>query len=106
MRIMITARHTRVTDALRRRARTLVERIASHAHRPQRAEVIFDEGHNCRIVELQLYVPRGRIAVATAEADRFTAALDLAVGKLRHQLSAKVKKPAAKWRTARKRSPT
>ena len=106
MRIMITARHTEVSDALRLRAEELLEKIVKHAPHAQRAEVVFDDDHHRHVAELQVYLPQGRMAVATAEADDFVAALDLAADKLRHQLEGKVTKPGARRRASRKRGAT
>src|SRR5262245_17109983 len=101
MRVRITARHTSVEDGLRIRAEELMEKVGKLAHRPHRAEVIFDEGHHRRIVELHVFSARGSVLVANAEADTFFAALDRAVEKLRHQLNGKAKKPGARWRATR-----
>lgn len=61
-------------------------KAAKRGHRPQRAEVVFDADHGRKVVELQLYFPRGRVNVASAEADDFRSALDQAVDKLRNQV--------------------
>ncbi len=86
MRTTVTARHCEIPDDLKERAATLVEKVARAAHRPQRADVIFDVDHGRKVVELQLVLPRGRVRVATAEDDDFRSALDAAVAKLRNQL--------------------
>ncbi len=61
-------------------------KVARAAHRPQRAEVVFDTDHGRKVVELHLYLPRGQVKVASAEADDFRSALDSAVAKVRNQL--------------------
>jgi ribosomal subunit interface protein len=86
MNTTVTARHCEVTEDLRRRASELIERIGKLAHRPERAEVVFDDDHQRKIVEVIMHLPRGRTRVASAEATDFQGALDLAVEKLRHQL--------------------
>lgn len=86
MRTAITARHCEVPADLRQRAAALMERLAKLAHRPQRAEIIFDEDHQRRVVELLLRLPRGQTRVATAEAGDFHTALDRAADKLKRQL--------------------
>lgn len=87
MRIIFTARHCEIPDALRERAGQLLDKVARVAHRPQRAEVVFDNDHNQKVVELLMHLPRGHVVAATAEADDFRTALDRAVEKLRPQLA-------------------
>lgn len=86
MQMTITARHREVPDGLREVAREILGRLARVALRPQRGQVVFDAEHNRRIVEVQVSLPRGRVCVATAEADDFRTALDRAAAKLRRQL--------------------
>lgn len=95
MKTTITARHCEIPDDLRERARTLVERLARVAHRPQSAEVLFDEDHQRRLVELILHLPRGQYRVASAEAGDFLTALDRAADKLKHQLGKDDRKVSA-----------
>ena len=86
MRMSITARHCAVPEELRSRAEAVVTKAATMAHRPQRAEVVFDATGGRKAVELHLFMPRGRVKVATAEGEDFRSALDAAVAKLRNQL--------------------
>jgi ribosomal subunit interface protein len=86
MRTMVTARHCDIPEDLRERAEDQVAKIAKTAHRPQRAEVVFDADHGRKVVEIQLYLPRGQVKIATAEAGDFRTALDSAVDKVRNQL--------------------
>ena len=86
MRTTVTARHCDIPEELRTRAETLIAKVAKAAHRPQRAEVVFDADHGQKVVEIHLYLPRGQVKVASAEADDFRSALDRAVGKVRNQL--------------------
>ena len=86
MNTTVTARHCEIAPDLRERAASLMARVSKLSHRPQRAEVIFDEDHQRRVVELLLHLPRGQTRVATAEAADFQTALDRAVEKLKHQL--------------------
>lgn len=86
MKVTVTARHCDVDDELRDRAVDLIQRAAKRVSRPQRAEIIFDNDHNRKVVEFQLYLPRGSVHVASAEAADFRTALDLTDSKLRNQL--------------------
>jgi len=86
MNTTVTARHCEIPEDLRTRATTVMEKVSKLAHRPVRAEVLFDNDHNRKIVELILHLPRGQTRVASAEADDFLTALDRAGDKLKHQL--------------------
>ncbi len=78
----------------------VVTKAAKAAHRPRRAEVVFNTDHGRKVVELQLYLPRREVKVATGEADDFRSALDSAVAKLRNQLD-KTPGPAQRRSAAR-----
>jgi len=101
MRVTITARHTDVSDDLRRRARELVERLARVAPRPEDAQVIFGDDHDVAVVELRLHVARGDVLVGRAEASDHRSALDRAAARVRRQLD---KSPAKRTGTVRRRA--
>lgn len=82
----VTARHCEIPEALREQAPVVVERVAKAAHRPQRAQIVFDADHQRKQAEIKLHLPRGVTLIATAEATDFRTALDRAAEKLRHQL--------------------
>ena len=86
MQITITARHCDVPDEVRSRAREAAEKLARVARRPQRMEIVFDEAHQRRGVELRMSLPRGQTLIAAAEEADFRTALDRAAEKLRSQL--------------------
>lgn len=86
MQTTITARHCEISDALRERARTVVERVAALARRPIESTVVFDTDGDLRTAELRLHVARGELLVARGEADDHPTALDRAEEKLRRQL--------------------
>lgn len=86
MQITITARHCDVPEEIRTRAQEVGEKLARQAHRPQRMEIVFDEDHQRRVVELKMSLPRGQTLIATAEETDFRTALDRAADKLRSQL--------------------
>ena len=85
MKVLVTARHCEIDDELRQRAIELVRKAAKLATRPHRAEVVFDDDHQRKIVEFQLYLPR-HTYVSSAEASSFLTAMDRAASKLRNQL--------------------
>ncbi len=97
MKTTVTVRHSEIPDALRERASEVVDKLAKLAHRPQRAEVVFDDEHRMRKAELRMYLVGAQVLIASGEADDFRTALDRAADKLRSQLektSAKVQERA------------
>ncbi len=86
MRVTMTKRHCEISDEIKTRATTLVEKLAKVAVRAQSAEVIFDEEHGAKIVEIVLSLPRGQTKVAKVESDNFRSALDRAADKVKNQL--------------------
>ena len=86
MRTTVTARHCEISEDLRARAASVVEKTAKIASRAQSAEVIFNVDHGVKVIEMKLMMPRGQVRIATAEADDFRTALDRAAAKIRNQL--------------------
>ena len=86
MQTTITARHCEISDALRERALTVLERLGNIASRPMEATVVFDAEGTQQTAELRLHVARGEVLVAKGEADDHRTALDRAEEKLRRQL--------------------
>ena len=86
MQTTITARHCEISDALRERALTVLERLGNIASRPMEATVVFDAEGTQQTAELRLHVARGEMLVAKGEADDHRTALDRAEDKLRRQV--------------------
>lgn len=86
MKTTVTARHCEVPEEIRTRAAEVTEKLARLAPRPQRMEIVFDDDHQRRVVELKMSLPRGQTLIATAEEADFRTALDRAAEKLRSQL--------------------
>ena len=82
----ITARHCEVSEPLRKRAITVMERLGSLASRPMEMTVVFDADGSQQTVELRLHLARGEILVATGEGADHRTALDRAEDKLRRQV--------------------
>ncbi len=93
MQTTITARHCEIPDALRERARTILERLGALAHRPVESAVVFDVEGQLATAELRLHVSRGEVLVAHGEADDHRTALDRAEEKLRRQLDKTTDRP-------------
>lgn len=86
MQSTITARHCEVSDGLRDRALTVVERLGSLASRAMEMTVVFDVEGVQQTAELRLHVAGGEILVATGDGADHRTALDRAEEKLRRQL--------------------
>ena len=86
MQTTITARHCEISEALRERALTVVERLGNIATRPIEATVVFDSEGLQQTAELRLHVSRGEVLVAKGDAEDHRTALDRAEDKLRKQL--------------------
>ena len=101
MRPTITARHCEISDALRERAVSVVERLGSAASRPMESTVVFDTDGTAPTVEIRLHVAGGDILVARGEGVDHRTALDRAEEKLKRQ----VERASARPRRARPAQP-
>lgn len=86
MQTIITARHCEVSDPLRQRAITVVERLGNLAPRSMEMTVVFDADGTRQSVELRLRVAGGEVLIAGGEGPDHRSALDRAEEKLRRQL--------------------
>ena len=86
MQTTITARHCEVSEPLRERAITVMERLENLASHPMEMTVVFDADGIQQTVELRLHVARGEILVAKGEGADHRTALDRAEEKLRRQV--------------------
>lgn len=86
MQTTITARHCDISEALKERARSVVERLGSIATRPVESAVVFDVEGMVQTAELRLHLSRGEILIAKGEAGDHRSALDRAEERLRRQL--------------------
>jgi ribosome-associated translation inhibitor RaiA len=86
METTVTARHSEISEVLRERAITVVERLGSQAPRPMESTVVFDSDGLLRTVEIRLHIAAGEILVAKAEGADHRTALDRAEEKLRRQV--------------------
>lgn len=86
MQTTITARHCEVSEPLRERAITVMERLGTLAAHPMEMTVVFDADGIQQTVELRLHVARGEILIAKGEGADHRSALDRAEDKLRRQV--------------------
>ena len=84
MELEMTARHTRISKALRTQAEEGMERIARIIGKNTRANVIFRAERHLHIAELTIKV-RLQTIVATGKADKIETALRIALYHAEHQ---------------------
>lgn len=100
MDTIITARHCEISDALRERASTVVDRLEAMAPREVRATVVFDMDGAQATVELRVHLASGQVLVASGDGADHRTALDRAEDRVRRQLT----RSSGRYKTAR-RSP-
>lgn len=86
MHTTVTARHCEIPEDLRARALEVAAKLAKIAHRPQRMEIVFDDDHQRKVVELRASLPRNQTLIGSSESTDFSTSLDRAAEKLRAQL--------------------
>lgn len=86
METTITVRHTEISERLRTRAVTVVERLGKLALHPMEMAVVFDTDAADSIAELRLHSRRGELLIAKGKGPDHRTALDRAEQKLRRQL--------------------
>jgi ribosomal subunit interface protein len=104
MQSTITVRHCEISDALRQRAITVVERLGNLATRPMEMTVVFDADGLEQRVELRLHLAKGEILVARGEGPDHRSALDRAEERLRRQVERASGRPR-RARSARSQNP-
>ena len=104
MQPTITARHCEISEALRERAISVVERLANLASRPLESAVVFDTDGIEQTVEIRLHVPRGEVLVARGGGGDHRTALDRAEEKLRRQVQRASDRPR-RTRSAQSNNP-
>ena len=93
MQPTITARHCEISDALRDRAVTVVQRLGNLASRSMESAVVFDSDGLQQTVEIRLHVPRGEVLVARGEGSDHRTALDRAEERVKRQLERVADRP-------------
>ncbi len=86
MRIQITARHTDLSEAVRRRAEERLARLTRFEPRLSAVEVVFEEQKQVHRVEAILHVDGVEPLVASSEDTDAKAALDRLTDKLSRRL--------------------
>jgi ribosomal subunit interface protein len=93
MQTTITVRHCEISEALRERAITVVERLGQLATRPMEMTVVFDTDGIQQTAELRLHLSRGEVLIAKGEGPDHRTALDRAEEKLRRQVERASERP-------------
>ena len=86
MQVSITARHTIVSDSMRRHAERRLQRLERVARRPARAVVLCDVQRGIRDVEARVTVFGSGQFIAHATASTLRAAFDLALARVTRQI--------------------
>ncbi len=102
MKVTVSARHCTITDTLRERARTVMQRLDQLTPFAQEGRVVFDNESLQQTAELRLRLSGGKVMIARAEAADHRTALDRAEAKLRRQLERPAAKPTRKRRSTPK----
>jgi ribosome-associated translation inhibitor RaiA len=89
----IVARHCEVSDTLRARAVSVLDRLGSLAPRPMESTVVFDTNGLKQTAEIRLHVARGEVLVARGQGVDHRTALDRAEEKLRRQVERAAGRP-------------
>lgn len=93
MKPTITARHCEISEPLRQRAVSVVERLETLASRPMESAVVFDTDGTGQTVEIRLHLARGEVLVARGSGIDHRSALDRAEEKLRRQVRRAAERP-------------
>lgn len=97
METIITARHCEISDALRERASTIVERLEALAPREVAATVVFDMQGAAATAEVRLHVASGDLLVASGDGPDHRTALDRAEERMKRQVT----RASGRYKTAR-----
>jgi len=87
MRTTISVRHGDISDALRARAESVLERLDGLSPHTLEGTVVFDGGPLTHTAEIRLHVRGGKILIGSGEGPDHRTALDRAESKLKPQLA-------------------
>lgn len=93
MQTTVTARHFEISDNLRERADTVMERLQNAAPRAVSNHIVFDVQGSTSVAEIRLHLSKGEVIVASGDGPDHRTALDRAEAKLRSQLRKAVERP-------------
>jgi ribosomal subunit interface protein len=93
MQITITARHREMSDALRARAASVVQRLGNLAPQCMEMIVVFDSEGPQQTAELRIHLRGGAVVVAGGKGVDHRTALDRAEEKVRRQVERAANRP-------------
>lgn len=86
MHTTISARHCEISEELRQRAESVLQRLHPLVNRPVDGTVVFDVAPQSASVEIRIHSSSGEIFVATGDDKDHRSALDRAEEKVKRQL--------------------
>jgi ribosomal subunit interface protein len=86
MRTSISARHCEISEELRERAVSVLQRLTALVDRPVDGTVVFDVAAQTASAEIRIHSSAGELFVASGEDKDHRSALDRAEDKVRRQL--------------------
>jgi ribosomal subunit interface protein len=86
MRTTVSARHCEISEELRERAQSVLQRLTALVDRPVDGTVVFDVAPQIATAEIRIHSSSGELFVASAEDKDHRSALDRAEDKVRRQL--------------------
>jgi ribosomal subunit interface protein len=86
MEVLITSRHTTLSESFRARTEELLSRLNKYGAPISVIEVVFDEEKNTKKIEAILHIDRSAAIVATGEGHEFSEALSQVNDRLARQL--------------------
>jgi len=86
MHTTISARHCEISEELRERAQSVLQRLTALVDRPVDGTVVFDVAPQVATAEIRIHGSGGELFVASGEDKDHRSALDRAEDKVRRQL--------------------
>jgi ribosomal subunit interface protein len=86
MRTTISARHCEISEELRERAVSVLQRLTALVDRPVDGTVVFDVAPQTASAEIRIHSSAGELFLASGEDKDHRSALDRAEDKVRRQL--------------------
>ena len=87
MEVTFMARHTEISEAVRKHAVERLDRLGRNQRRPTHVEVRFDEERGQMRAKIRLVVTGGATFLAQGDASNQRAAVDSAIERLKRQLT-------------------
>ena len=86
MRITITGKHTKITEALREYARKKIEKLEKYFDGIVSCRAVLNVERKRQTIEIELHVVKGGMIIAISESEDLYRSVDTATDKLQRQL--------------------